>query len=92
MAVKRIRAKDRGDALSMFLQWTANLAGGICYRRGTDMDWEIIEDRQHPGDWRVEAIDRNGDGVIYVAIFSGPHARERAEEYAAWKAGAVRAA
>ncbi len=39
-------------------------------------------------EWRVEAIDYENEGVCYVAIFSGPLARERAEEYAAFKNGA----
>ena len=56
------------------------------------MDWEVIEDRQHPGHWRVEAINHEGDGEVYVAIFSGPGARERAEEYAAWKVEMAKAA
>lgn len=56
------------------------------------MDWEVIEDRQHPGDWRVEAINHDGDGETYVTIFSGPSAQTRAEEYAAWKMEMARAA
>ena len=39
----------------------------------------------YPGHWHVEAIGK--DGEIYVAIFSGPEARERATEYADWKNG-----
>ena len=46
---------------------------------------EVMEDRRHPGDFRVEAIDSEADGEIYVAIFSGPDAAVRAEEYANWK-------
>jgi hypothetical protein len=53
--------------------------------KGGSMEWECIEDRHHPGDWRVEAIDHDNEGQIYVAIFSGPEAQERAEEYAALK-------
>ena len=34
------------------------------------MDWEVIEDRNHPGDWRVEAINHEGDGEVYVTIES----------------------
>jgi hypothetical protein len=49
------------------------------------MDWECIEDKQNRGDWRVEAIDHENEGQVYVAIFSGPDARERAQEYAALK-------
>lgn len=49
------------------------------------MDWSCFEDRKNPGDWRVEAIDFDNEGVVYVTIFLGPEARERAEEYAAIK-------
>ncbi len=48
------------------------------------MDWEVIEDRHHQGHWRVEAT--TSEGEVYVAIFSGPDAHARAEEYSAWKA------
>lgn len=54
---------------------------------GGSMEWECIEDMRHPGDWRVEAIDHEHEGQVYVAIFSGPDAQERAEEYAALKNG-----
>ncbi len=49
------------------------------------MEWECFEDRKNRGDWRVEAIDFDNEGEVYVTIFSGPHARERAQEYAAMK-------
>jgi hypothetical protein len=51
------------------------------------MRYEIIEDAESvDGDaWRVESVDYQGDGSVYVAIFSGPDARQRAEEYAEWK-------
>ena len=51
------------------------------------MEWACLEDRQNRGDWRVEAIDFENEGEVYVAIFSGPSARERAEEYAALESG-----
>jgi hypothetical protein len=41
---------------------------------------KVFEDRECPGDWRVERED--DDGGIEVAIFSGPNARERAIRYA----------
>lgn len=45
------------------------------------------------GDWTAGAVDTAGEGEISLAVFSGPEARERAEEYAAWKnAAASRAA
>jgi len=49
------------------------------------LHYDVVEDRQHHGDFRVEAIDSEADGEIYVAIFSGPEAEARAEEYANWK-------
>jgi hypothetical protein len=51
------------------------------------MEWECFEDKRDAGDWRVEAIDFDNEGRVYVATFSGPHAQERAEEYAALKNG-----
>ena len=50
------------------------------------MIYEVSESKRYPGDeWHVEAINYDGDGEIYVAIFSGPDAQRLAEEYAAWK-------
>ena len=40
----------------------------------------MFEDREWPGEWRVEWVDE--DGGVEVAIFSGPNARERALCYA----------
>ncbi len=51
------------------------------------MKYEVAESRQVAGEWVVEAINYAKDGEIYAAIFSGPLARERAKEYAEWKAG-----
>ena len=50
------------------------------------MEYEITEDREYPGVYRVEAVNHAGDGEIYTAVFYGPRSKERAEEYAAWKA------
>jgi hypothetical protein len=47
------------------------------------MEYEVFEDKRQPHDWRVEAFD--DDGGCYVAIFSGPDAKRRAQEYATWK-------
>jgi hypothetical protein len=33
-----------------------------------------------PQEWRVEEIDSDGDGGIDMAIFSGPHAEQRARQ------------
>jgi hypothetical protein len=46
---------------------------------------ETIEDKLHPGDYRVEAIDNERDGEVYIAIFVGPDAKQRAQEYTDWK-------
>ncbi len=53
------------------------LSGGI-------MQYEVMADPEFPNDWRVEAIDRKS-GDIYVAVFSGPDAEQRAREYAEWQ-------
>lgn len=45
-----------------------------------NLETEIIERKDAPGSWGVEAIDT--DGAIYMAIFLGPKAEERALEYA----------
>jgi hypothetical protein len=52
------------------------------------MQYEVFEDRHSPGEWRVEAIDTESEGEVYVATFSGPSAEERAHAYAEWKTGA----
>ena len=44
----------------------------------------IFADKQFPSDWHVEAIDPNS-GDIFVAVFSGPDAEQRAREYADWQ-------
>lgn len=44
------------------------------------MKAELIEDRNTPGQYRVEAIDE--DGSCQVAIFSGPDALGRAIVFA----------
>ena len=49
------------------------------------MQFEIVEDQLQPGDYRVEAIDNAGDGEVFTAIFVGPDAQKRAEEYGSWK-------
>ena len=53
--------------------------------RGNLMEWECFEDMKNKGDWRVEAIDFDNEGAVYVTIFSGPGSRKRAREYIAIK-------
>jgi hypothetical protein len=40
-------------------------------------------------DWVVETLDSTGDGSVYITVFSGPKARERAIEYAEEKYSGV---
>jgi hypothetical protein len=40
-------------------------------------------------DWVVETLDSHGDGGIYVTVFAGPLAKERALEYAEEKYSGV---
>lgn len=49
------------------------------------MNYKVVESKNTPDEWRVEAID--SEGRVLVSLFSGPAARERAHEYAAWKNG-----
>jgi hypothetical protein len=44
----------------------------------------VFADKEFPNDWRVEAIERKS-GDIFVAVFSGPDAEQRAREYANWQ-------
>jgi hypothetical protein len=50
--------------------------------KGMVMNYEVAEGANH-GDWVVESI--GSDGEVYVALFSGPLAEERAREYALLK-------
>lgn len=53
------------------------------------LEAEIVKSGERPETWTVEAIDvKSGD--VYSAIFFGPRARERAQEYAAEKFADVR--
>lgn len=46
------------------------------------MNYEVTQDKLEKGAWRVEAINREGDGEVYVAVFYGPDAELRARQYA----------
>jgi hypothetical protein len=50
-----------------------------------DMNYEVKPSREQQGDWIAAAVNDEGDGEMYLVFFSGPDARARAEEYAAWK-------
>ncbi|HWO42282.1 MAG TPA: hypothetical protein VNO43_10815 [Candidatus Eisenbacteria bacterium] len=49
------------------------------------MKYEVQELHERPGDFLVIAINEDYRNEPYLALFSGPEAKRRAEEYAAWK-------
>jgi hypothetical protein len=49
------------------------------------MTYEVQESKEALGDYLAFAVDHESEGEIYLTLFSGPNARERAVEYAAWK-------
>jgi hypothetical protein len=46
--------------------------------------YEAFQDRDELSNWRVEGIDSKA-GDVYIAIFAGPIAEQRASEYADFK-------
>jgi hypothetical protein len=42
---------------------------------------EVVRRPGRPESWAVEAIDIDGDGDAFVAVFSGPGSKTRALEY-----------
>ena len=65
----------------------AQTASKADYADMAELDIEVVERRDTPGAWVVEAINAAGDGEIYMAVFSGPAAKDRAVEYASMKYG-----
>lgn len=57
----------------------------MCEDTPDKMVYEVVQSKEYLGEWRVEAIDYAGEGEVYLAIFSGPGAQARAEQYAAFK-------
>ncbi len=49
------------------------------------MIYEIVEPTEANGEWRVAAIDYEGDGEKDVLTFSGPNAEGDARQYARHK-------
>jgi hypothetical protein len=45
------------------------------------MQAESIKSEYAPGGWQAEFVNHEGDGEVYVTIFSGPDAEVRAKEY-----------
>lgn len=54
------------------------------------IEYIAFEDKEVPGDWRVEAMSANNEPI--VAIFAGYGAKQRAEAYAIWMNGKWREA
>lgn len=55
------------------------------FENAQPMSAEVFERKGEPGVWSTEAF--GPDGEIYQAIFIGPEAQARAEEYARFKYG-----
>ena len=53
-------------------------------RHEASLTYEVFEDREISGQWRVEAIDHDSEGECYVTIFAGPDSEQRARVYAEW--------
>jgi hypothetical protein len=49
------------------------------------MDYKVFPSVDFPGEWVAGAVDDAREGELYLVRFSGPAARERAEEYQAWR-------
>ena len=47
--------------------------------------YEVAKSRNARDEYVVEGIAYDNDGEIYAALFNGPQAKERAEEYASFK-------
>jgi hypothetical protein len=47
------------------------------------MLYEAIKDQKTADAWRVEAIDYDNEGQVYITVFFEPLAEQRALEYAA---------
>ena len=56
----------------------------ITSKKGLKYRSTIFADKEFPNDWHVEIIEQDS-GDIFVAVFSGPEAEERAREYAQWQ-------
>ncbi|MBI1885428.1 MAG: hypothetical protein HYS09_03815 [Chloroflexi bacterium] len=53
----------------------------------TKIQYQVAQSQGAMDEWRVERIDYESEGEVSVAIFSGPKAKERANEYAPFKNG-----
>ena len=49
------------------------------------MKYEVQESKERAGDFVAVAVNEASHNEIFSALFSGPDAKKRAEEYAAWQ-------
>ena len=49
------------------------------------MKYEVKESKERSGEFLATAINEASQNEIFSALFSGPNAKQRAEEYAAWQ-------
>ena len=49
------------------------------------MRYEVEQSPKHPEEYLAVAVNEDSKGERYVALFTGPDAQRRAEEYAEWK-------
>ncbi|KKN82235.1 hypothetical protein LCGC14_0310480 [marine sediment metagenome] len=79
--VVRLAPKAAGNGV---MSSSRGLASRQAYRevdRVMRIEHEIFPSDRSRDEWIVEAIDYDRDGQVYVTIFSGPWAEERAREY-----------
>jgi hypothetical protein len=49
------------------------------------MKYEVKESEERRGDFLAVAVNEASQNEVFSALFCGPDAKQRAEEYAAWK-------
>ena len=49
------------------------------------MKYEVKESKDRSGEFLAIAVNEANDNEMFSALFSGPDAKQRAEEYAEWK-------
>ena len=49
------------------------------------MKYEVKPSEDRQGDYIAVAVNDDHQGELFSALFSGPDAKKRAEEYVAWK-------
>lgn len=57
----------------------------LCRVYTEGMKYEVLKSQENPGAYLAVASNKASQEETYLALFSGPEAKKRAEEYAAWK-------